>query len=196
MLGRVDLVVAAVRELHLDVDDGITRQHAARERLAHAPLDGRHELARHGAAHGVILEDDAAALRGRDVEHDVAVLAAPARLPNVLALGGGTPAHGLAVGDLRPAHVGLDLELAHEAVDDDLEVQLAHAGDEGLPRLGVGAHTERRILHGELLQRERELFLVGLRLRLDCDRDDRLGKLHDLEHDGRLGVRERVARGA
>jgi hypothetical protein len=28
--------------------------------------------------------------------------------------------------------VGLDLELALHAVDDDLEVQLAHAGDDGL----------------------------------------------------------------
>ena len=45
----------------------------------------------------------------------------------------------LAVGDLRAADVRVDVELAHQAVDDDLEVQLAHAGDERLPGLLVGA---------------------------------------------------------
>ena len=37
---------------------------------------------------------------------------------------------GLAVRDLRPADVRVDVELALQAVDDDLEVQLAHAGDD------------------------------------------------------------------
>ena len=53
---------------------------------------------------------------------------------------------GLAVGDLRLADVGLDLELAHHAVDDDLQVQLAHPRDDGLAGLRVGLHAEGRIL--------------------------------------------------
>jgi hypothetical protein len=59
----------------------------------------------------------------------VAVLAAAARLPHELAfdLLERFLADRLAVGDLRPADVRVDLELAHHAVDDDLEVQLAHA---------------------------------------------------------------------
>ena len=40
----------------------------------------------------------------------------------------------LAVGHLGPADVGLDLELAHQAVDDDLQVQLAHARRSGSGR--------------------------------------------------------------
>jgi hypothetical protein len=51
----------------------------------------------------------------------------------------------LAVGHLRRADVGFDAELALHAIDDDFEVQLAHAGDDGLARLFVGAHAERRI---------------------------------------------------
>jgi hypothetical protein len=43
----------------------------------------------------------------------------------------------LAVGHLRLADVGLDLELATHAVDEDVEVQLAHAGDDGLAGLLV-----------------------------------------------------------
>jgi hypothetical protein len=44
----------------------------------------------------------------------------------------------LAVGHLRLADVALDVELATHAVDEDVEVQLAHAGDEGLAGLFVG----------------------------------------------------------
>ena len=59
----------------------------------------------------------------------VAVLAVAAGLLDVLALAAATFfADRLAVRDLGLADVALDLELALEAVDDDLEVELAHAG--------------------------------------------------------------------
>ena len=51
----------------------------------------------------------------------------------------------LAVGHLRLADVGFHAELALHAVDDDFQVQLAHAGDDGLAGFLVGAHAERRI---------------------------------------------------
>ena len=71
---------------------------------------------------------------GSTVKHDVAVLPAAARLPDEARLVLDRLADRLAVGDLRLADVRVDLELAHEAVDDDLEVQLAHPGDERLRR--------------------------------------------------------------
>ena len=101
---------------------------------------------------------------------------------------------GLAEGHLRLADVGLDLELALHAVDDDLEVQLAHARDDRLAGLGVGAHPERRVLLRQLLQRDAELVLVGLRLGLDGDVDDRVRELHRLEDDRLVLVGQRVAR--
>ena len=48
-------------------------------------------------------------------------------LPDELVLALDAARDGLAVGDLRVADVRLDLELAAQAVDDDLEVELAHA---------------------------------------------------------------------
>ena len=42
---------------------------------------------------------------------------------------------GLAVGNLGLTDVSVNLELAEQTVDDDLEVQLAHAGDDGLAGL-------------------------------------------------------------
>ncbi|GMA88024.1 hypothetical protein GCM10025868_32740 [Angustibacter aerolatus] len=56
---------------------------------------------------------------------------------------------GLAVGDLGLADVRLDLELAPHAVDEDVEVELAHALDDGLAGLLVLLHLEGRVLLGE-----------------------------------------------
>ncbi len=123
-----------------------------------------------------------AGLLRNHVDDDVAVLAAATGLASELhvdlvdALAGG-----LAVRDLRLADVGLDLELAQQAVDDDLEVQLAHAGDDRLTGLRVRADAEGRVLLGELGERVAELVLLGLGLRLDRDVDDRIREDHRLE---------------
>ena len=52
---------------------------------------------------------------------------------------------GFAVGDLGLALVALDFELAAEAVEDDVEVELAHAFDDGLSGLFVGVEAECRV---------------------------------------------------
>ena len=118
----------------------VAGEDAAAHRLADALLDRGDELLRDDAADDVVLEDEALAALGRlDLDDDVAVLAVAAGL-----LGRSLPSHlgaasldRLAVGDLGLADVGVDLELALQAVDDDLEVELAHAGDDRLPRLLV-----------------------------------------------------------
>ena len=153
-LRGVDLVVGAVDELDLDVDDREAGEHAGAERLLDALVDRRDVLLGNRAADDLVLELVAVArLLRNDVDDDVAVLAAATGLAGELhvdvvdALAGG-----LAVRDLRLADVRLDLELAQQAVDDDLEVQLAHAGDDRLAGLRVGADAERRVLLGELGQ--------------------------------------------
>ena len=123
----------------------------------------------------------------------MAVLAAAAGLAHEAAVALRRPADGLAVGDLRLADVGGDLELAHHAVDEHVEVQLAHARDEGLAGLLVGLDAEGRVLFGEALERDAQLVLVGLGLGLDGDLDDRLGEGHRLEDDGVLRVGQGVA---
>ena len=131
---------------------------------------------------------------GSSVDHDVAVLAAAAGLAD-------EAAHDLldaavdrlAVGDLRPADVRVDAELAQQPVDDHLEVELAHPVDQGLAGLLVGLDLEGRVLLGEAGEAGGELLLVGLGLGLDRDRDHRLGELDRLEHDRGVGRAERVA---
>src|SRR3954469_15631697 len=193
-LRRVRVVVLAVDERHADVHDRVAGAHAVGECLLDALLDGRDELDRHGPA--ADLRDEVEALAGRrlDVDVDDAVLARAAGLTDEAALDllGGA-ADGLAVGDLRAADVGLDVELAAHAVDQHLEVQLAHAGDLGLAGLLVRLHLERRVLLGQAAKGDRHLLLIGLRLRLDGDLDDGLGEVDRLELDRRVGRGQRVA---
>jgi hypothetical protein len=75
---------------------------------------------------------------GLDADLDVAVLALAAGLADIAGVDVCRLADGLLVGDLRLADVGLHLELAEQSVDDDLQVKLAHAGDDGLSGLLIG----------------------------------------------------------
>ena len=72
-------------------------------------------------------------------------------------------------------------------------MQFAHALQDGLAGFLIGRDAERRVLGGELGQRDAELLLVGLRLRLDGDLDDRLGELHLFEDHRLLQIAQRVA---
>ena len=104
-------------------------------------------------------------------------------------------ADGLAIGDLRLAHIGLHVELAHHAVDDDLQVELAHAFDDGLAAVGIGADPEGRIFLRQLAQRDAHLFLVALGLGLDRNRDHRRRELDRFQNDGMVFVADGVAGG-
>src|SRR4051812_17298741 len=54
-------------------------------------------------------------------------------------------ADGFAISDLWLTDIGLDLILAHHAIDDDLEVQLAHAADDGLSAVGIGMNLKFKV---------------------------------------------------
>ena len=101
---------------------------------------------------------------------------------HVTALGARRLRDGLAIGDLEPADLGVDAELAAQAIDEDLEVELAHAGDGGGAGLRVDADAERRILLGQPLQGLGQLVLVGLGLRLHGNVDDGIGEVDRLQH--------------
>ena len=125
--------------------------------------------------------------RRLEVDHDVAELAAAAGLADEAGHDLLDPlADRLAVGDLRLADVGVDFELAQHAVDDHLEVELAHPVDQGLAGFLVGFDPEGRVLLAEALQGVAHLLLVGFRLRLDRDRDHRLREFDGLERDRRV----------
>src|SRR5690606_38780307 len=104
-------------------------------------------LARYHTALDLIDElETLAGLLRLDAQEHVAILAAAAGLLGELVLLLDALADRFAVGHLRLADIRLDAELALHAVDDDVQVQLAHAGDDRLAGFLVGPHAEGRVL--------------------------------------------------
>ena len=116
----------------------------------------------------------------------MAVVARTTSLADVLAFRLRCFADGLAIGDLRLAYIGFDFVLAHHAVDDDFQVQLAHAADDGLARVRIRVHLEGGIFLRQLRQRHAHLFLIGLGLRFHRDVDHRSRKVDRFQHNRRL----------
>src|SRR5690606_22351810 len=192
----VDVMVGTVIDGHLRVYDRVAGDHAVFHLLTNALVDCADVLFRYHAADDRIDEFvTCTGLLGLDAQEHVAILAAAARLPDEFAFLLHRFANRFPVGNLRLADVRLDLELPLHAVDDDVEVQLAHTGNDRLAGLLIRMHAERRVLFRELLQRDTHLLLVDLRLRLDCNRNHRLRKLHLLQGDHALWIGERVAGG-
>src|SRR5450759_383171 len=197
-LGGIHVVVGAVPQGHLEVHQRIAGQHAELHRLLAAGIHRRDVLARDPPPGDGVdeLVPAAVAAAGLEVDDHVPVLAAAAGLLGVLEVDLlHLAADGLPVGHLRFADVGLDLELPAHPVHQHVEVQFAHAGDDRLPGLLVLADLEGRVLLGQALDRGTELFLVGLRLRLDRDVDDRSRETHRLQDHRLLRVAEGVAGG-
>src|SRR5918993_1148260 len=169
---------------YLDVHDRQPGYHAVVERVLNALIHAGYVLARDDTTDNLVLELVSTLVVVLDVDDRVPVLAATAGLPHETALDVlDPPADRLSVRHLRLADVGVHSELAQQPVEDDLQVQLAHPGDDRLPRLLVAAHAESRVLFGEALECNGQLLLIGLGLRLDSLVYDRLRKYHLLEHD-------------
>ena len=125
----------------------------------------------------------------------MAVLTLTTGLTSVLLVDVSGAADGLLVSNLRRTYVSLYLELAQQTVNDDLQMKLAHASDDGLAGLFIGVSLEGRVLFSQLGESDTHLFLTSLGLRLDRDTDNRVRELHRLEDDRVLLITERVARG-
>jgi hypothetical protein len=127
-LVRVDVVLRAVDDGHLEVDDRVAGDHAVLHRFLHAGLDRLRPLLAQALALDLPLELEAGTtLQRLEVGDDVAVLALAAGLLDVTALGSlDRLGDRFAVRDLRATNIRGNFELTAHAVDDDLEVQLPH----------------------------------------------------------------------
>src|SRR6266849_6877781 len=192
---RIDIVVAAVVERRLDVAHRIAGQNAAFHGFLHALVDRLDVYLRHRDAYDFVDEFVSLARLVRiKIDLRVTVLAAATGLPYVLAFRLRVLANGLAIRHLRLADVGLDLVLAHHAVDDDLQMQLAHAADDRLPAIRIGVNLEGRIFLRQSCERHAHLFLIGFGLRFDGNRNHRHREHNRLQCDRMLFVADGVAR--
>ncbi len=189
-------MIGAVVQGDLYVHHGVAGHGAGEHSALDTGVDGRDILLGDSAAHHLVDELVAlAGLVGLHMDLHVTILALTAGLAGILGILVRCLADGLLVGHLGRAHVGLHLELAQQTVHDDLQMQLAHTGDDGLTRLLVGVGAEGGVLLGQLGQGDGHFLLAGLGLGLDGHADHGLGELHGLQHDGVLLITEGVAGG-
>lgn len=185
----------AVQQRRLDPDQRVPGEDAELHGVLDSVVDARDVLPRHpttGHLVDELVHHTVDNFQRLDADLDLGVLPGSTRLllvREVVLQHGLTD--GLAVGHLRLADVRLDLELAAHAVHQDVQVELAHAGDDRLAGLVVLLDLEGGVLLGQLLDGDTELFLVTLGLRLDCNRDHRVREGHRLQDD----LVRRVAQG-
>ena len=182
-------MVLAEEDLDAHVLHLVAGDHAPFQPIAKALLDGGHEVAGNRAADDRVdpeevvrlvvvrvLQRGEAGLRGplldvhvlgqgQHADVDLAELPAAAGLLLVAIHPFGAGLDGFAVGDFRLAGFHFHLVAAFEPLADDLQVQLAHAGDDHLLGLRVEIAAERGVFLANLLQRTGKLAFVAAALR-------------------------------
>ena len=189
-------MVAAVVDGHAHAGDRRAGEDALFQRFLEALVAGRDVFPGDDAADDLIDELVLTLFERLDETGHASVLAGTTGLFLVDVVELGPLGNGLAVGHLRRADFDLGLVLAFHPLDVHFEMQLAHAGDDGLVRLVVDEGLEGGVLLGEPVER---LGHVDLRLvvhRLDGQADDRCGHVHGTHRPVERTVAEGVARGA
>ena len=189
-------MIRAIVQGDLNVNNGVSSQNAGLHCALNTGVNSGDILLGDGAANNGIDElVTLAGLVGLHMNLYMTILALTAGLTGILGLLIHSLADGLLVGNLRSTDVGLHLELTEQTVNNDLQVQLAHAGDDGLPGFLVGVGPEGGVFFGQLAQSNAHLLLTGLGLGLDSNLDNRLGEDHGLQDDGMVLITEGVAGG-
>ena len=160
-------MVRAVDELDANALHRRARELAVVHRLLDPLVHGGTEALRDDAADDLVDELVLAVAGRRDDDVAVAELPATAGLLLVAAVRARLAANRLAVRDARRMQLDVDAEAPLRALERDLDVHLAHPGEDLLARLLVATQAQRRILLGEATDRGRDLLLVALRLRRD-----------------------------
>ena len=123
------------------------------------------------------------------------VLSTTTGLLRVLAVNVNSLCEGLLISNLRSAYVSLYVELTQQTVYDDIQMKLAHTGNDGLACFFVCSDTEGRILLRQLYKSIAHLVLACLGLWLDRDIDNRLRELHGLQDNRMLLITDGIAGG-
>src|SRR5882724_5609925 len=110
-LAGIDLVKAAVNDVHFDVDNRIATEHAIQHRFFNALLNCRDVFPRNNTPNDLVFDNQTfAALAWPNVDFDVTVLTTSARLLDQFPDAMGVSSNRLAICDLRFARVGVDFE--------------------------------------------------------------------------------------
>src|SRR5260221_2309092 len=186
-------MVRSIIERYFDIYHRISGDNTIIQRLFNAHFNRPDVFFRyHTTDNGIDEFKTFAALIGGDLNPHVTILTMTTRLTNVLTLSLRLTRNRLAIGDLWPSDVCLDLELAEHTVHQHLQMELPHAADDGLTTLGVGMHPEGGILFRQFVEGDRHLVLVGTCSRLDSNVDHRLREGDRFQYNRVLRITEGV----
>src|SRR4051794_2361580 len=142
-LVRVNLVKPAIHQTHFNVNQIIAGEEATFHGIVNALFGWLNEFARNCSTLDLALEHKPFTRRRFNLELDMRVLSTATSLLLEYFFSGSSLRNGFAIGDLRLADICFDAEFAFHAIDDDLEVQLAHAGNNCLAGFVIGRNIER-----------------------------------------------------
>ena len=189
-------MIRTVVQGDLDVHHREAGHNAGLQGTLDTGVDSGDEFLGDGTAHHRVDELIAlAGLVGLHGDLDMAILAGTAALALVLGLLVHLLADSLLVSHLGSAHIGLHLELTEQTINNDLQMELAHASDDGLAGLLIGIGLEGGVLFRQLHQCQAHLLLTSLGLGLDGDTDHGLGEVHGLQDHGGLFVAQGITGG-
>src|SRR5579883_642889 len=143
-------MIRAIVDDGTNANHGKPSDHASLHSLAHAFLNGRNVLFGNCPTDNFVEKLEATSWpKWLNPQVAVTILTTTTCLTDEATFGFRGLGDCLAVGDLRLTDVRLDAELAQHPVDDNFEVKLTHTRDNGLPRLGIGANSERWVFFGQ-----------------------------------------------
>src|SRR2546429_1388972 len=179
---RINLVEATIDQAHFYVDHVVPGKITALHGVMNALFSRLDELARNCSALDLVFENESLTWRWLDLQFDVRVLPTTARLLLENLFTGRCLRNRLPVSNLRLADIRLDAELAFHTIDDDFQMQLAHAGDNRLSGFMISRNIERRIFLRQTTERNAQLVLIGARLGFDGHANNWRGKINRFEN--------------
>src|SRR5471032_295741 len=193
----VDVVVRTIKNGSLQADQRIAGNNTVLHLLFDTLLDSRDVFLRNHTTHYFVheLQTFLTFVSRSKTNPAVTELATTAGLTNELTFDFAVLRDALTIGNLRLTDVGFDVELTAHPVNQDVQVQLAHAGDDRLTSLFISLDAERWIFLSKFAQSDTHFFLVILSLRLYGNRNNRLREVHANQDDWLSSVAQSLTRG-
>ena len=177
-------VITSVDDLDFEVHHRITGENTAGSRFADTVFDRLDVFLRNVTADNFVLNGDTCSAFLRDeVDNAVTILTASTGLTDEAHITVGFFLQSFTVSNLRCTGIGFDLELTDQTVENDLQVQLSHTGNDGLPGIFITVDLEGGIFFSQSEQTLGQLVTVAGALGLDSNRDNRFGEGHGFQRD-------------
>src|SRR6056297_1286381 len=132
-----------------DVHHGITGYHTLVYGLFYTLFQGTNEFLGNDTALDIIHELKTSALfHGFYFHKDMAVLASAPGLFDIFTFGIGRFLNSFSIRDLGFTHIGLYFTFPFQSVHNNIQMQLPHTGNKGLPGLFIGLYPESGVFLG------------------------------------------------